>query len=189
MKAGLFFFRNPSNWKLLLTGFVGGFILYTVLLDFTDPLVQNWNIFREEEKPTTTQSYGAKAAMLAMAGAATLFTSLIPIGTSPRSRRIDLGVQIVGAIAVTSTGWYWLLNATDGNPGPYLAAIVPSMAVFVLAFGAFLGLRIAGELDQKRIEESGKATLTWDVAILGLAIAVAYALIVGIVFYLPGWLF
>ena len=182
-------FRNPSNLKIALTVLVSGFILYTVFLDFTDPSAPNWNLFHEEELPSAIESYGAKAAMLAMAGAATLFISLIPIGSSRRSRGIDLSVQIVGAIAVGCTGWFWLLSATNGNPGPYLAAIVPSMAVFAVVFTANIIMRLAYDLDERQIEETGRAKLTWKSVILGLVFLLAFALMIVVIVFIPIWLF
>lgn len=182
-------FRNPSNLKLALTFLVSGFIIYTVVLDFTEPVAPNWNLFREEELPSATESYGAKAAMLAMAGAATLFISLIPTGSSRRNRKIDLYVQTVGAIAVGCTGWFWLLSATNGNLGPYLAAIVPSMTVLAVIFTASITMRLADDLDERQIEETGRAKLTWKGVILGLVFLIAFALMIVINAFVPMWLF
>ena len=177
----------------MLTGLVGGFIIYTVILDFTDPVVPDWNLFREEELPSATETHSIKAAMLAMAGAATLFISLIPVSNSNRGTTIDLLVRVMGAIAVVLTGWFWLLSATNGNPGPYLVAIVPSMAIFVLAFIVMIILRLAGDLDERQLKETGTAKPTKETFIMGLVmtlvLVLAFALIFGALVFLPKWLF
>ena len=186
-------FKNPSNWKVILTGLVSGLIIYTVALDFTNPVHPDWNLFEQEELPTATEMYGAKAAILAMAGAATLFIGFIPTRRSNRSRRIDLLIQVSGAIAVALTGWFWLLSATDGHPGPYLVAIVPSMAVFVLTLIVFVVLRLAEDRDEEQVQETGSAKLTWGsvvmLLVMLLVVALSFASIIGAVVFLPKWLF
>ncbi len=181
--------RNPSYWKRILILLVTGLIIFTVTIDFTDTGYPDWNLFQQSELPSATEVYGAKAAILAMAAAATLFIGFIPVNSSNRGTRVDLYVQVVGAIAVGLTGWFWLLSATNGNPGPYLVAIVPSMAVFVLAVGIFLGLRIAHGLDERQVNETGKTKLIWDIVKLGLVFLLAFALIIGAIAFVPKWLF
>ena len=131
--------------------------------------------------------------MLAMAGAATLFISLIPVSNSNRGTTIDLLVRVMGAIAVVLTGWFWLLSATNGNPGPYLVVIVPSMAIFVLAFIVMIILRLAGDLDERQLKETGTAKPTKETFIMGLVmtlvLVLAFALIFGALVFLPKWLF
>ncbi len=182
-------FRNPSNWKYMLTSLVGCFIVYTVILDFTNPVHPDWNLFRRDELPSDTEVHGIKAAMLAMAGAATLFIGFIPVGNNHRSRRGDLSLQIVGALAVGLTGWFWLLSATNGEPGPYLAAIVPSMGVFAVVFISSVIFKLVYDRDETQLKETGSTKLTWKTVILGLILLFAFALIIGAIVFIPKWLF
>ena len=181
--------KSPSNWKLILASLVGCLIIYTIVLDFTDPLHPDWNLFQNEELLSTSSMYGAKAAILAMAAAATLFIGFIPIGSSSRGKTIDLVVGVVGAVAAISTGWFWLLSATDGKPAPYLLAIVPTMGVFLLVLIISIVLRLAEDLDKRGQEETDKRWLTWEGVILLLAVPLALALIIGAMVLIPRWFF
>ena len=79
-------FRDSSTWKLGLTYLVFSLVGFLIVLDFTDPTVPNWNIFKTI--PSPTEVYGAKAALLAMAGAAFLFIGLMPTNPSKSGRRL-----------------------------------------------------------------------------------------------------
>ena len=73
-------FRDSSTWKLGLTYLVFSLVVFLIVLDFTDPTVPNWNIFKTI--PSPNEVYGAKAALLAMAGAVFLFIGLMPTNPS-----------------------------------------------------------------------------------------------------------
>ena len=72
------------NWKLWLLSMVLSLLVFTVSLDFADPIIPAWNLFPDARPPTATETYGVKAAMLAIEGAAALFIGLIPTGTERR---------------------------------------------------------------------------------------------------------
>ncbi len=174
--------------KLLLAGFVAIFIAFVITLDFTDPIIPSWNTFHQDELPSTTEMNGAKAAILAMVGAATLFIGFIPSRRST-DRRIDMLLRVVGAAAVGATGWFWLLSATDGKFGPYLIAVVPSMALVTCVLILNVSLSLAYNQDEKQIKNTGKAKLTWHTVILGIIMILALTLIFSAMIFLPRWIF
>ena len=180
--------QNSAYWKLWLTGLVAVFITFIITLDFTDPIHPAWNTFNPDELPSTTEMNGAKAAILAMAGAATLFIGFIP-SRGNNSRRIDVLVRIVGAAAVGATGWFWLLSATGGNFRPYLFAVVPTLLLvtIILTFNIVLGRAL--EMDERQIKNTGKAKLTWNTAILAIVMLLAFASVISAMVFLPQWLF
>ena len=182
-------FRKPSNWKLLFAGLALSTVIATVLIDFTSPSRPEWSFFDQEELPSDTEAHGAKAAILAMVGAAVLVVGFIQIGSSSRSKKIDLLVQGVGAVAVGFTGWFWLLSATNGNPTPYLIAIVPSSLLYVFAFGVGMSFRYASHLDERQERETGRARLGWEIVVVVLLVLLVSLLTLGTILYLPSLLF
>ena len=127
------YLRNLSNWKLLLALLVLMSTIVTAGIDFRNVGYPDWDLFRES--PSLVESYGAKAAILALLGAAAMFIGFIPSGSSRKAKRADLVVRLTGALALAMTGLYWLLNATEGRPGPYLIAYIPTVVIYVCAVG------------------------------------------------------
>ena len=69
-------FKSRWDWKLILAGLAFNTIVITVLIDFTSPSLPEWSRFGQDELPTTIEMYGAKAAILALVGATTLFIAV-----------------------------------------------------------------------------------------------------------------
>ena len=182
-------FKSRWDWKLILAGLAFNTIVITVLIDFTSPSLPEWSRFGQDELPTTIEMYGAKAAILALVGATTLFIAFIPIGSSRRSGIVDLLVRIVGAIAVGLAGWFWLLSATNGNPSPYFIVIVPATLLFVFGLATTSVLRHAYDLDTKQSQETSGAKLGWQTVIMVLVLLLVSVLTLGTIIYLPNWLF
>lgn len=180
-------FRSPVTWKLLLANTVFTIVLAIVVVDFNDLINPEWSLFQDTDLPTQTEIYGAKAALLAMAAATTLFVGLIPAGSNG-GRTVNVWVGLVGGLAAGATGWFWLLNATEGEPRPYLVAIVPSIAIYMTAVVLGVVMRYANIKDTRQIRETGRATLTLGSIVLGLVTIFAFALIFGLIFLLPRWI-
>ena len=121
------------------------------------------------------KAYGAKAALMALAGAATLFIGLIPARDS-RDNRIDLIARAVGAFSVGTAGWFWLLSATEGRPGPYLLIMVPTAAVYAAAVALNLVFGYAVAHDKMHMQEKGYTKLSWSLLALTLGIILAVSL-------------
>ena len=179
--------RNPSNWKLMLGLLVLMITIATAGIDFPDVDYPEWDLF--SESPSSVESYGAKAAILAMLGAAAMFIGFIPSGNSKYAKRADLVVRFVGALALGMTGLYWLLNATEGHPGPYLVAYVPTVVIYVCAISVFIALRYASDRDERQIQDEGRATLSWDILVPSALVMIMLTLGLLAVIYLPEILF
>ena len=182
-------FKSRWHWKLILAGVAFNTIAVIVLIDFTSPSRPEWSLFGQDELPTTIEMYGAKAAILAIVGAATLFIAFIPTDNSRASRIVDLLVRIVGAVAVVTTGWFWLLSATNGSPTPYIVAIVPASLLFVFGLATTSVLRYAYTLDTKQMKKTGRAKLGWETVIMTLILLLVFVLTFGTIAYLPSRLF
>ena len=180
---------NPSHLKLWLTFLMGWIILAIIIFDFADPIYPDWSRFQQTDFPTPIEVYGAKAALLAVAGAAMLFIALIPVDTSPRSKIINLLARLVGILAATSTGWFWLLNATNGRPTPYLIVFIPFLGLILIAMMIALAFWYTDEMDEKQLRETGTAKLKWKGVLITLASTFALVLVFFGIAYLPGWLF
>ncbi len=118
--------------KLVLLALVLGIIIAVCFVDFNDPEIGNWDALREV---SLSQAHGAKAAMLALGAAAALFIGYIPGDSSKSTRIIDTLVKVVGTFAAGLAGWFWLLSETDNRPGPYLLAVVPTIAIMTIGSG------------------------------------------------------
>lgn len=161
------------NQKLWLLFLISALIGYTVMLDFTDPITATWHLFPDADQPSPTEAYGVKAAMLAMEGAAVLFIALIPAGTSRSARIADRWGRLAGVVAAGLTGWFWFLDATDGDYAPYLVAVVPSMIMCVLFVGLSTALSVASNIDQRLKQEHGGPRWGWEgVALIAVTLAV-----------------
>ena len=123
---------NIHDVKLLLLAFVLGVIIAVVFVDFNNPEIGELGSLREF---SLSQAHGAKAAMLALGAAAALFIGYIPGDSSKATRTLDMLVTLVGALAAGFAGWFWLLSETDNRPGPYLLAVVPTIAVMTIGSG------------------------------------------------------
>ena len=181
-------FKALSNWKLTLTHVVFVTVLAIVAVDFDDLIIPEWSLFQESELSSSTEGNGAKAALLAMAGAATLFIALIPTKTDRRARLADLWLGSVGALATGSTGWFWLLSATEGDPGPYLLAIIPLLTLYLIIVFVSLCLNHA-ERQDKEWNEAGRPKLTLGFLVSPIVLLCGMTLAVVVAVFLPRWVF
>lgn len=155
------------NWKYVLTAAVFGIVLLTIATDYTKFANESLS---DGESATSTEAFNVKAAMLALAGAATLFIRLIPSIASRAHNFLILWLNAVGALAALSTGWFWLLGATGGRPGPYLIAVLPTM-------GIFAGVVIVSMLLRRDTSES-KVSLTTLKTLLTLFVVALSVLVI-----------
>ncbi len=118
-----------------------------------------------------------------------MFIGFIPSGNSKYSKRVDLVVRFVGALALGMTGLYWLLNATEGHPGPYLVAYVPTVVIFVCVISVLITLRYASDRDEGQIQEEGRTTLPWDILVPSALVVIMLTVGLLAVIYLPEILF
>ena len=109
------------------------YVLGVLAVDLDNPTEPTWNVLLNSIRPTLSQQYGAKAAVLAIVGAGIVFVGLIPGRNNKLSKMIDLFVKIAGPVSVMVVGWFWLLGETDGRPGPYLVAFIPIVGTLVVA--------------------------------------------------------
>ena len=98
-------------------------------------------------------SPGAKAALFALSTASMVLVGLLPDKPNEiLSWKIMslLMVRVSGCYLACSSGWFWLYDATDGNPGEIIALILPA---FILP-GTLIGITIINviwlSLDSKR---------------------------------------
>ena len=180
---------NRSYLKFWLTLLTGSIIFAIIIIDFADPFYYKWSRFQQTDFPTPIEVYGAKAALLAVAGAAILFIALIPVDTSPRSKMINLLAGLVGILAATSTGWFWLLNASNGKPTPYLIAFIPFIGLILVAMMISMAFWYTDEMDEKQLRETGTAKLKWKGVIIAFTSTLALALVLFGIAYLPDRLF
>lgn len=172
-------FGNRFRWKIVLTHVVLALAFATIVTDFDD-LVFGWDTQPSDVSLSVTEERGVKAAVLAMCAAASLFTSLIPMGSGRRGKRVQLYTQIVGGFSALAAGWYWLLSEAGGHTSSYLLALVPMTVVLgaVMAISSYL--RWVGDRDDQQEEPR----LRWF-DILGM---IGLLLLIAVIFYLMLWL-
>ena len=139
--------RNRYLWKGVFLVILLVVVFGTISTNFEDPVFPGWNTPLKAITPSSSQEAGAKAAVLAMAGAASLFVSLIPVQAGRPGERLDFMVRLVGAAAALFAGLYWLVGETGGRPSPYLIALVPSMFVMGTIMLGAVSLSYAQSLD------------------------------------------
>ena len=172
------------KWKLVLTAFLFLLAFLTILVDFNDPPVPEWSRFEEGVPLPSANADGAKAALLAMLGAATLFIGLIP---TKDNREVELATRIVGAGSVAAAGWFWLLSATEGRPGNYLLVMVPVMFLLAGLMAISLISGVVQSYGEKAIQGNSTLRLPWRLLSL-VAMALIAAVTIFALFFLPGWL-
>ena len=91
---------------------------------------------------------------------------------------------MIGAIAAGLTGGFWLLNATDGDPAPYLAAAVPVIAISAIFVELSITFTIATALDERQIRETGRVRLGWEGVTLLLATLAVLLLPLAVIIFL-----
>ena len=101
----------------------------------------------------------------------------------------DILVRFTGALALAMTGFYWLLNATGGRPGPYLVAYVPTVIVYGFVMAMFIIFRYMHDLDEKQIREEGKAMLSLNILVPIAVVGLVFILAIVTVLYLSRLLF
>ena len=141
-------FKNTSyNLKLFLWAVISGLVTATITANLGIPIFPGWEAPLVESGMTSNQLYGAKAATLAVLGAASLSLALISIPSIRPILRTDFLVGVTSAVSAFSAGWFWLLGETEGNPVPFLIALVPALAWMSVAvtMGMILGEAIKAD--------------------------------------------
>ena len=181
--------RDRLLWKFLFLQLFVAMFLGVLAVDLENPTEPAWNVLLNSIRPTLSQQYGAKAAVLAIVGAGIVFVGLIPGRSNKLSKTIDLVVKIAGSFSVMVIGWFWLLGETDGRPGPYLVAFIPTVGTLMVVMLVLFPFNLPSS---KSIQqgETGKETssdlgpFVFGIVAILLGIAFFYALI-----FVPRWLF
>ena len=160
---------------------ITGMVIATITANLRIPIVPGWEIPLERSGMTSDQLYGAKAAALAILGAASLF---LAFAANRPTLRIDFLVSVTTVTAAFAAGWFWLLGETGGNPVPFLIALVPAIAWIATLLAIMEVLGMARRSDERKIRERGVSKLDWRMALLTV---VFFAVLAGLV-YLMGWL-
>lgn len=148
--------RSSAGRKLFFATAIAGFAIAVALMDVLIDV--------------PGRSYHVQAPMMAMLGAATLFVGLMRSGIT----KLDKSVNILGIVLVLSTGTFWLLDATDGDIGPYFVFLVLSVPIIVtpMLSGIILGRTIRNA--QRKIPDWWLAIEVGTLALVGLAIFILF---------------
>ena len=171
---------NSRSPKLYLWMVVVGLLTATVFADFYTPLFAGWEAPLVESGLTSAQVYGAKAAILAVLGAASLLLQFSPTTLSRPTFSIASVTSVTTAVAALLTGWFWLLSATAGNPSPFLIALVPSVGW--TSIGIIIGLFVGEAL---KADRKNPHKLEIRIALLGVGSVVMIYAIVTLLDWLP----
>ena len=149
---------NTSVLRRYLWIAITGLVVTTIVANLRIPIFSGWEIPLERSAITSSQLYGAKAATLAILGAMALLSGLV--FSSPNGpARINFFTGITTVAATLAAGWFWLLGETDGNPVPFLIALIPAI-VWMAGFIAVMELvGIAERIDRRNIKELGTSRL------------------------------
>ena len=174
---------NTIDFRRFLRIAIAGLVIATVVANLRIPIFSGWEIPLERSDIISSQLYGAKAATLAILGAVALLSGLV-FSSPNEPARINFSTSIIIVAATLAAGWFWLLGETDGNPVPFLIALVPAI-VWMAGLVAVMELvRIAERMDRRKIEESGASRLD---PLFMLATVGFFAAGAG-VFYMMNWL-
>lgn len=182
-------FKTYSDWKLWLSLTLFLLMAAVLITNFSDiEGLGGWGAPLEGKGISDTQEYGVKAALLAMLTAGMLLVALLPSGNGRRDRRITFISRGFSALMAMATGWFWLLNSTDGDPRPYLIALIPMALTYAAVLAMLTALSYAQYVDSQ--EDSTHETQRWRTKFNGgvFLISLGVVLGAGLIFFLIVWL-
>ena len=183
-------FRRPTHAgvsfqaRRFLWTAIAGLVVATIIANLRNPIVPGWEIPLSEAGLRPDQLYSAKAATLAVLGAGAL--ALSHWSADKRTWRISFVSAVTSVVAAGAAGWFWLLSATDGNPVPFLIALVPAMGWAFIIFAVSTLLTEAEKADEQT-PAGYKLNVGWALfSLVLLGLAVGAVILLGI---LPSHLF
>ena len=107
--------------------------------------------------------YGVKAALLALAAAATLLIDILPRNEGRNGTLATFFTRFGGAMLAFLASWNWILSETGGDPFPFLWPAI--VMIIVLLMGLTVGMVVtliatpSKDINQERMEEEITTTL------------------------------
>ena len=192
--GGYWLFRGYSAWKWWLS--LTLFLLMAAILitDFSDiGGLGGWGVPLEDQGLSDTQEYGVKAALLAMLTAGMLLVALFPSDDTRQAKRIDILSRIASAVMAMATGWFWLLNATEGDPRPYLVALIPMALTYSVVLAMYMALSYVQYVDSRpdslHETQRWRTKLHWSVFLAALGVVLLGGVVVFLLIWLPPRIF
>ena len=180
---------TPNHIRRLLSPIVFGLVIATIVANVDRGVFAGWSIPLRESEIQSDAINGAKAATLATLAAMSFVVGIIP-SSSDSIRLVSFQlyrstyINICTAIATLGAGWFWLLDATDGDPVPFLVALTPSIGYG--AIGYAFGSSVVGAW---RADEAGQPFYHIR-SIFNLALPYLIAAVVLLALYLlPSYIF
>lgn len=124
--------RNIVFAKLLLAIIVGLFLLGNFIIDkdmFTDLMCNP--ISKCKVKPPNY--FAAKSAGYAIVASVFVIVAVIPAYSGWGGILVNILVGILASLSAFGSGWYWLKDATNDDPSPYIYGLI---GLFVVAITA-----------------------------------------------------
>ena len=158
--------------------------LATIATDFDD-LVFGWHTYLGNVGLSVSEERGVKAALLAMCAAASLFVTLIPLGSGRLAKRVQLLTQAVSGFSALAAGCFWLLSEAGERTNSYLLALLPMIVILVavMAFSSYF--RWVGDRDV----QSEDSSFRWFDFLGGVGLILLGAVIIFLMPRLPSLLF
>ena len=170
-RAGMSFQARRFLWSA-----IAGVVIATITANLRNPIVPGWEIPLTEAALLPAQLYSAKAATLAVLAAGALAISLWS-GDKP-TRRISFVSAITSVVAAGAAGWFWLLSATDGNPVPFLIALVPAAGLMYMILAISMVMREAEKADERTPSKLSVGWVLFNLGFWGLLAGVVVLLAV-----------
>ena len=170
-RAGMSFLVRRVLWSV-----IAGLVVATIIANLRNPIVPGWEIPLAEAALLPPQLYSAKAATLAVLGAGALAVSLW--SADKPTWRISFVSAITSVVAAGAAGWFWLLSATDGNPVPFLIALVPAVGLAFILIGVSTLMTEAQKADEQTPYKLGVGWVLFNLGFWGLLVGVVVLLAV-----------
>ena len=78
---------------------------------------------------------GVKAAFFALASAASLTITWIPLSEGRAGKDAHTAARLVPVLSAGLAAWFWLSNETSGNPMPYVSSLAALFGALLAALG------------------------------------------------------
>ena len=181
---------TPTGLRRLCSSLIFGSIVGTILASPDQVIFAEWGGPLREADISFDALNGAKAATLAILAAGSFTIGLIPASgdrislTFPFVLRRSSFINICTAMATLGAGWFWLLDATIGNPVPFLIALVPSAGYGAVGY-------LVGSAIGKILHSDAEASFEWTVStvlneVWPYFVAVS---IIAVIWFLPPYIF